>query len=52
MDEFEVQDIIDSFYKISDCIYIQNIAILEDTICKYIFFSNFFRDTERHFCHK
>lgn len=41
MDEFEVQDIIDSFYKISDCIYIQNIAILEDTICKYIFFSNF-----------
>ena len=32
MDEFEVQDIIDYFYKISDCIYIQNIAILEDTI--------------------
>ncbi len=41
MDEFEVQDIIDSFYKISDCIYIQNIAILEDSICKYTSFSNF-----------
>ena len=36
----EVQDIIESFDKISDGIYIQNRTILDESICKYTSFSN------------
>lgn len=40
MTTLEIQDIIESFDKISDGVYIQNRTILDNSICKYTSFSN------------